>query len=127
VARKKPERLDTSGPVEALGHNPFAALGGGAPPAAPASPRAPEPEGGTTQNWQVGRTRKGGWPLSLERRSGNKSVTVLGQVSGDAEALLKTLRKFCGAGGVVREDRIELQGDHVEALNAWLAENATGR
>lgn len=65
---------------------------------------------------RVARTRKGGIPVSVEKRSGGKVVTILANVTGDANALLSYLRKKCGAGGVVREGAIELQGDHVAKL-----------
>jgi len=120
VTRKK-DRIDTSGPRESLGHNPFAALSGDKAPqpaAAPvAQPTAPSP---LRTAFRVAKTRKGGWPLSLEKRSGGKVVTILKQVEGDTHALLKTLRKLCGAGGVVRDDSLEIQGDHQDAIRQWL-------
>ena len=70
--------------------------------------------------YQVGKTRKGGWPLSVEKRPAGKVVTVIRNISGDAEALLSALKKRCGAGGVVREGSVEVQGDHCAKIEAFL-------
>jgi translation initiation factor 1 len=48
-----------------------------------------------------------------------KSVTVisgLGLATADLEALATQLKKRCGSGGTVDVDRIEIQGDHRDAL-----------
>jgi translation initiation factor 1 (eIF-1/SUI1) len=47
---------------------------------------------------------------------------VIRNVDGDAEALLSVLKKRCGAGGVVREGAVEVQGDHRTKVEAFLAE-----
>jgi translation initiation factor 1 len=55
---------------------------------------------------------------------GGKGVSVIsGLPLNDAalEALATTLKKTCGAGGAVREGRIEIQGDHRDRLVAELA------
>jgi translation initiation factor 1 len=63
--------------------------------------------------------------LRLERagRRG-KTVTVVEGLPRNT-AFLKTLaaelKRACGTGGTVLEDRVELQGDHVETLRALLA------
>lgn len=119
------KRKDLAGEAGPLTDNPFGALG----PAGHA-PSAPRPQGGgeshaeeaaPTTTWRVAPARKGGWRLSLEKRRGGKVVTVLESVEGDREALLKALRKHCGAGGAVSgESSVELQGDHRGAIAAWL-------
>ena len=47
---------------------------------------------------------------------------MLRRVTGDLETLLSELKKRCGAGGTVREDAIELQGDHRKAIEFYLRE-----
>lgn len=118
-------RLDTGPAPEPLQDRPFAALSG-----------LPRGEGSTgpavelpylepaVRRFAVGRTRKGGYGISIERRPNGKQVTVLRNVQGDAEALLTLLKKRCGAGGVVRGDHVELQGDHRAAVDVFLNECA---
>lgn len=43
-------------------------------------------------------------------------ITGLGLRAKDLEALATHLKKRCGAGGGVNGDRIEIQGDHRDAL-----------
>lgn len=63
--------------------------------------------------------------LRIERagRRG-KTVTVVEGLPRNT-AFLKTLaaelKRACGSGGTVLEDRVELQGDHLETLRALLA------
>jgi translation initiation factor 1 len=55
---------------------------------------------------------------------GGKGVTVVTglPLSGDAlEQLAGQLKRSCGAGGAVRGDRIEIQGEHRDRLVAELA------
>jgi translation initiation factor 1 len=55
---------------------------------------------------------------------GGKGVTVITGLPLDAarlEALATQLKKSCGAGGAVRGDRIEIQGEHRDRLLAELA------
>lgn len=57
--------------------------------------------------------------VSRERRGGGKMVTIvrgLGLRSADLSAMLKQLKSSLGAGGAVKEDNIELQGDHRDKL-----------
>jgi translation initiation factor 1 len=54
---------------------------------------------------------------------GGKTVTVVRGLPLDADALAalgKRLRTACGTGGTVREGTLELQGDHVDKVLAWL-------
>ena len=54
---------------------------------------------------------------------GGKTVTVvrgLPERGGALESVAQELRRFCGAGGTVREDAIEIQGDHRERLAGTL-------
>lgn len=47
-------------------------------------------------------------------------VTGLDAAATDLSALAKKLRARCAAGGTVREDGIEIQGDHRDALVTYL-------
>ncbi|MBI3806867.1 MAG: translation initiation factor [Nitrospirae bacterium] len=51
---------------------------------------------------------------------GGKTVTVVTGFAGiglaEKEALAKEMQKACGAGGTVKEERIEIQGDQREAV-----------
>ncbi|NUM56332.1 MAG: translation initiation factor [Candidatus Hydrogenedentes bacterium] len=121
-------RVDKSGDGESLANNPFAALAGlkGALPDAP----APRPDKQVAEivrpkanvPFHIQRTRKGGMPLSLEKRPGGKVATLIGNVQGDADALLTLLKKKCGAGGVVRDGAVEIQGDHRSRIEVILRE-----
>ena len=105
-----------------LSDNPFAALGGGvsgADTSPPATAAASDSTNSATA-YTVEKTRKGGWPLSLEKRRSGKTVTVLDRVSGDTKGLLRRLRRECGAGGSLKDERIEIQGDHVNLIHALL-------
>ena len=56
---------------------------------------------------------------------GGKAVTVVRGVPLDAAALAKLgqeLKAACGSGGTVKDGTIEVQGDHVEKVMAWLAQ-----
>ncbi len=56
--------------------------------------------------------------IFTEKRKG-KTVTVIKNVDGDLKALAKTLKaQFC-CGGSVKDDQIELQGDHTCAAQAF--------
>ena len=124
---KKSPRIDISTDTEALTDNPFAALAGKFPKDLPqqcAQPPKEEPRAEILSPeklpYRVERTRKGGYDLAFERRAKGKGVTVLRRVYGDGEALMKQLKKKCGAGGTVHEDSIELQGDHRTAIERLL-------
>lgn len=52
---------------------------------------------------------------------GGKTVTlVTGVPAADLTALGKELKRVCGTGGAVKDGVVELQGDHVERVLAWL-------
>lgn len=58
--------------------------------------------------------------VKTEKRKGGRVVTViegLPAAANDLPAVLSQLQSACGAGGTVKakEDRIELQGDHIAA------------
>ena len=54
---------------------------------------------------------------------GGKAVTLVRGVPVDADALSalgKELKGACGSGGTVKDGVVEVQGDHVEKIMAWL-------
>ena len=56
---------------------------------------------------------------------GGKTVTVIDGVIGSSTglaALAQQLKKFCGSGGTVKDEVIEIQGDHCEKVMAKLSE-----
>ena len=55
----------------------------------------------------------------IERdRKGRKGkiVTVISRIGGDLRELQKELQKQCGAGGSVKNNNIEIQGDHRDKI-----------
>lgn len=88
----------------------------------PPSPKESGNQSGSKPAFQVEKSRKGNWPLAIEKRPGNKVVTVITKVKGDREALLKALKKQCGAGGALRPDGVEIQGDQRDKVEAFLEE-----
>jgi len=61
--------------------------------------------------------------LGLEKRARGKIVTVIGALDpggNDLPALAARLKASCGTGGTIKEGRIELQGDHLQAVDAAL-------
>src|SRR4051794_23103334 len=51
---------------------------------------------------------------------GGKTVTVVRGLSGDLAPVASDLKRLCGTGGAVKEDAVELQGDHREKVAARL-------
>ena len=63
--------------------------------------------------------------LAVEKRKRGKLVTVvrgLPAEENDLPALLARLKTACGAGGTLKEDLLEIQGDHQERVRALLIE-----
>jgi translation initiation factor 1 len=63
--------------------------------------------------------------LNLEKRSKGKLVTVVRGLNADGNdlpGLLSRLKSQCGAGGAIREDCLEVQGDHVQRIADALRE-----
>ena len=61
--------------------------------------------------------------LETKGRAG-KGVTVLRGLDlpdPDLAALGKQLKAACGSGGTVKDGVVEVQGDHVSKVMAWLA------
>lgn len=75
---------------------------------------------GEVQSLTITATKKGSLPIGIEKRAKGKKVTVLKNLRGDKEQLLKALKDAIGAGGSVQGDQIELQGEHPERVEAFL-------
>lgn len=62
--------------------------------------------------------------VMLDRKGrGGKAVTLVMGIPGEVDeiaALGQALRKLCGAGGAVKDDVIEVQGDHRDRIIARL-------
>jgi len=120
--REKPKRIDTAGPAQPLTSNPFAALGTVPQEMLARQPEAdpaPEATAAAVPAFRIARTRKGDYPISVERRAAGKTVTIIRNISGDSEALLSLLKKHCATGGKAFEDSVEIQGDHTEKVKAF--------
>ena len=79
-----------------------------------------EQTGTATLGFFVKRTKKGKLPISYENRAKGKKVTVISNVTGDPGILLQELKRKIGAGGVVRGDCVEIQGDHQVVVESYL-------
>ncbi|MBH0190858.1 MAG: translation initiation factor [Nitrospira sp.] len=119
---KDKKRLPTDGgPVKWA--NPFAALKQAPRPAA--SPREPGDESARIS----AAPRKSRGRVDILRQTahrGGKTVTVVtgfvGIAQAEKELLAKQMQKVCGAGGTVKEGRIEIQGDQRDAIARILTE-----
>jgi translation initiation factor 1 len=61
--------------------------------------------------------------LSMEKRAKGKMVTVVRGLShehNDLEELLRQLKSHCGAGGTLKDDELEIQGDQREKVREKL-------
>lgn len=127
MSKRDRKRRDTVPPAEPLRSTPFADLAERLPGALPQQRQVPPQDAPAAEilrpqkhPYQVARTRKGAYDLTFERRAKGKGVTVLRRVTGDLQHLMNELKKRCGAGGAIREDAIELQGDHRKAIEFYL-------
>jgi len=93
--------------------NPFDALSGIGLPSGPADPEPPEHRAPAAADFILHRERQG---------RGGKEVTLLTCESGteDLQLLARALRRHLGAGGTVRNDIIELQGDQRQPAATYL-------
>ncbi len=63
--------------------------------------------------------------LAVEKRKKGKVVTVvrgLPAEGNDLPGLLAQLKSACGAGGAIKDDTLEIQGDHLNRLRELLGE-----
>ena len=116
------DRIPTEGGTP-LGQNPFGALSGAGLPPAPHPPvaRAPEPAPPSAPK------DRGRVDIVREIAGrGGKTVTVVSGFMGigqaEKEQLARKMQKACGAGGTVKEGRIEIQGDRREQVAKILAQ-----
>jgi translation initiation factor 1 len=62
--------------------------------------------------------------MTVEKRKKGKVVTVvrgLAVEENDLPALLGRLKTACGAGGTLKDDTLEIQGDHLARVRELLA------
>lgn len=123
--KKSRKKIPIGNQDGALSSNPFEALS----PSSSAEPKVPETVHeekvieAPKSKYRVTKTRKGNLPVFVEKRGRGKVVTVIRNIEGDADALLHLLKRRCGAGGVRRDDSIEIQGDHREKVEIILGES----
>ncbi len=63
--------------------------------------------------------------VSVAKRKRGKVVTLVAGLSpeeSDVAALLTKLKTLCGAGGTVKEDTLEIQGNHAQKVRECLTE-----
>lgn len=105
-----------------LGYNPFGALNPAGLPSVPLTPpqsaQVPDPS-----------PQKNRGRVDILRETagrGGKTVTVVTDFMGiglpEKEQLAKKMRNACGAGGTVKDGRIEIQGDRREIVAKILTE-----
>jgi translation initiation factor 1 (eIF-1/SUI1) len=70
-------------------------------------------------SWSVEGTKKGSLPLSIEKRPCGKMVTVISNVT-HPDKLLTELQSMLGAGGSVKGNAIEVQGEHTARVTKYL-------
>ena len=70
-----------------------------------------KPIGKSSDTIYIQRERKG--------RKG-KTVTTIANLEGDLKAIQKELQKLCGAGGTVKNNIVEIQGDQREKIQKYL-------
>ena len=114
---KEKKRISTSGEPIAW-TSPFAALKNVDLPLTPEVPPAASPSNAPAITLKKNRGR-----VDIIRQTahrGGKTVTVVTGFTGigmaEKETLAKEMQKACGAGGTVKEEQIEIQGDQREAV-----------
>lgn len=114
-------KIPTSG-GQALGQNPFGALSNSELPTGP-----PGTAGKAANASALPAKNRGRVDILRETAGrGGKTVTVVTNFTGiglpEKEQLAKKMRNACGAGGTVKEGRIEIQGDRREIVAKILTE-----
>jgi len=116
--KKKANRIPTSGDGQ-LTSNPFEQLTALLPDVPPSNEPPPEAPP-VSPAFTIMRTKKGGLPIAVERRAAGKSVTIVKNVSGDTHLLCELLKKHCAAGGKASNDAVEIQGNHLAAIESFI-------
>ena len=115
------EKIPTNG-GDALGQNPFGTLSGAG------LPSIPLPAAGKNNPVTPPPVKNRGRVDILRETAGRggKTVTVVTNFTGiglpEKEQLAKKMRNACGAGGTVKDGRIEIQGDRREIVAKILSE-----
>lgn len=67
-------------------------------------------------------------PLKIftEKRKG-QMVTIVKNYDGDQKELARKLKQHLSCGGTVKNDQIELQGNHLDAVKSYLRNSAKQR
>ena len=117
------DKVSTDGGQQ-LGQNPFGALSVAGLPAAPKQQTGRSAATAPTATPAKNRGR-----VDILRETagrGGKTVTVVTNFAGiglpEKEQLAKKMQKACGAGGTVKDGRIEIQGDRREIVAKVLTE-----
>jgi translation initiation factor 1 len=117
------DKVSTNG-GQALGQNPFGALSAAGLPGASAQQTGRL--GATAPTAAPARNRGRVDILRETAGRGGKTVTVVANFVGiglpEKEQLAKKMQKACGAGGTVKDGRIEIQGDRREIAAKVLTE-----
>ena len=121
------KKIPTDG-GQSLGSNPFGTLtGSGLPSVKPVAGLAePGRPGSATPATPPAKNRGRVDILRETAGRGGKTVTVVANFTGiglsEKEQLAKKMQKACGAGGTVKDGRIEIQGDRREIVAKVLSE-----
>jgi translation initiation factor 1 len=79
--------------------------------------KEPEKKDGYTSGLVTGQTA---YIQRDRKKRAGKVVTVISGLKGDLKGLQKELQKLCGSGGTVKNDNMEIQGDHREKIADYL-------
>src|SRR5262249_18438386 len=117
-AELKQYRINKPAPIQSH-NNPVAALSAGEP--------APTPDSNQSVASPPPRKSRGRVDIIRQKAGrGGKTVTVVSGFVGiglpEKERLARAMQKACGAGGTIKEGRIEIQGDKREEVARILAE-----
>ncbi len=79
-----------------------------------------KPESEKTINKEPEQTGQTAYIERDRKQRKGKTVTVISGLSGDLKPLQKELQKLCGAGGALKQNVIEIQGDQREKIASFL-------
>ena len=116
MAKKKAQKINL-GDMPPLSHNPFSNLGRSLGIEKARAPAEREPH----QETEPSRAQPM-LTVLLEKRKHGRVVTCIHHLAGDQKTLLKQLKQKLATGGTIEEGSLILQGDHRDAVCAFLAE-----